>query len=275
MIGRRGCARVLSELIDARVLPYGLGSSWFDILIDDALNWIAPQPLDATTPLPWHAPDSKDYASEEWCDQSQSAVEFYATQFADNHILCETSKWRWLTWETPKEIRRIRTRHGKPATSRLLRAKPTPTTEWTFDNATNYPIIPDLDWAKEELVVRGNSYHSDSERAEWLALHPAVAVALGWTESDMPFEWIGDDGTWRARSVFRVRGQLSHQPPSNATCAEAWQVVLSDQGWSELSAEFDNLERTVEVDRVLEPNRRQSRGRLENSATATIPDTTR
>lgn len=125
------------------------------------------------------------------------------------------------------------------------------------------------------MVVYGNPYHSDPERAEWFALHPAAAAALGWTESDIQFEWIGDDGNWRARSVFRVRGQLSHEPPSKVTCAEVWQVVLSDQGWSELSAEFVNLERTVKVNRVLKQNRRESRERLETSATVTIPDTTR
>ncbi|QKT13746.1 ATP-binding protein [Rhodococcus sp. W8901] len=275
MVGRRGCARVLAELIDAQVLPRGPYSLWLSILFDDILNWIAPHPLDPSTPLPWRAPDSKDYASEEWCDQTQPAAEHYAAQFADNHVLCENSQWRWLTWETPDEIRRVRTRHGKVSTSKLFTAKPVPITiETTVYRATDYPVLPDLRWSNEELVVGGRSYHSDPERLdEWLALHPAAADALGWIASDTPFEWIGSDGDWRARSVFRVRGQLSHQPPSDTTSADVWQVVLSDQGWFELAAKFTNLQRTVTVKRVLEANQKKQRGRLQKSAAVTIADT--
>lgn len=271
MIGRRGCARVLAELIDARVLPHGLRSPWLGILFDDILNWITPHPLDQTTPTPWRAPDSKDYATKEWCDQTQPAVEHYAAQFAGNHILSENSMWRWLTWETPKEIRRVRSRYRKPVTT-LLTAEPASAIETTAYSATDYLRLPDLTWSNEELVVRGRSYHSDTERVEWLALHPAVADALGWTRSDTVFEWIGNDGGWRARSVLRVRGQLSHDPPAKITCAEVWQVVLSDQGWAELAARLTNLERTVKVNRVLKQDARELRGRLETSATATITD---
>ncbi len=271
MIGRRGFARVLAELIDARVLPHGLRSFWFDILFDDILNWITPQPLDHTTPLPWRAPESKDYASEEWCDEAQQAAEHYAASFAGNHVLSENSEWRWLTWETPTEIRRVRTRYGRP-TSTLLTTEPASTTEETVNPATSYPALSDLTWSNEELVARGSSYHSDTERLRWLALHPAVAHALGWTKSDTAFEWIGGDGDWRARSVFRIRGQLSHRPPAKATCAEVWQVILSDQGWSELTTRFPNLERTVKVNRVIEEDQRKQRGRLEANATATVAD---
>ncbi|MDJ0004807.1 ATP-binding protein [Rhodococcus fascians] len=274
MIGRRGYGSVLAELIDAHVLPHGPQSLWLSVVVDDILNWIAPHPLDQTTPLPWRAPDSKDYASEEWCDQTKSAAAHYAAQFANNHVLCEDSEWRWLTWETPEETRRVRTRHGKVRTSTLFTANPvTPTIETTIFSATGYPALPDLSWSYEELVVRGRPSHSDPERFDWLALHPAVADVLGWSVSDTAFEWIGNDGLWRARSIFHVRGQLSHRPPSDATCAEVWQVVLSDQGWSELAAKFSDLERTVKVNRVLKPNQKKQQDRLEKCSAVTIADT--
>ncbi|WP_020385222.1 ATP-binding protein [Kribbella catacumbae] len=271
MIGRRASARVLAELIDAHVLPHGLHSPWFAVLFDDILNWITPHPLDYTTPLPWRSPEGKDYASKEWCDEAQPAAEHYAETFAGNHVLSENSEWRWLTWETPKEIRRVRTRYGRPTTT-LLTTEPASTTEMTAYDATGYPALRDLTWSHEELVVRGSSYDSDTERLHWLALHPAAAHALGWIKSDTTFEWIGGDGDWRARSVFRIRGQLSHRPPAKATCAEVWQVILSDQGWSELTTRFPNLERTVKVNRVIEEDQRKQRGRVESSATATIAD---
>ncbi|OZC86320.1 hypothetical protein CH254_17345 [Rhodococcus sp. 06-412-2C] len=275
MVGRRGCGRVLAELIDAQILPDGAHSRWINCLFDDILDWLATNPLDPSTPPPWRAPDSKDYASEEWCDQTRSAADSYAAQFADNHILCEKSHWRWLVRKTPDEFRRVQTRHGRATTSAFVTTRQSPATiEKTDYRATDYPALPDLSWSHRELIVRGHPIFSDPERIEgWLALHPAVAEALGWAVGDSAFEWIGDDGNWRARSTFRVRGQLSHQPPSDGTCAEVWQVALSDRGWSELASKFENLERTVTVRRALKQNQKGQLDGLPKSATVTIADT--
>jgi hypothetical protein len=272
MVGRRGCAQVLAELIDARVLPNGVHSLFVDLMIDEATNWMSPQPLDETTPMPWRDPHHKDYPSEDWCSESTEAAESYASEFSENYVLAEKSTWRWLAWGVPEEDRWIRTRHGEQATSPLIAPAATSTWELTVDIGSRYPALRDLGWPHHELVVQGRGLYSDAERLEWLALHPAVAEELGWAPGDRQFEWVGADGSSRARTVLRVRGQLSHTPPSDAICAEVWQVVLSQKGWAELMARFSGLRRTVFVRRVLPENRREGRIRLSKAGKATIVD---
>ena len=272
MVGRRGCAQVLAELIDARVLPGGARSFFLDLMIDEATNWTPPLPLDGTTPMPWRDPGNKDYPSEDWCDEASDAADSYASEFSNNKILAEQSSWRWLAWGIPEEERWIRTRHRERPPRSLIAPDSGSTWEVTADAASRYPALRDLSWADRELVVQGRARYSDAERLEWLALHPAVAHELGWTLGQRQFEWVGADGGWRARTVFRVRGQLSHRPPSDAVCAEGWQVVLSEQGWVELTAAFPGLERTVFVRRVLPANRREGRHSLSKGGKATIVD---
>lgn len=79
----------------------------------------------------------------------------------------------------------------------------------------------------------------DSRWIGWLALHLAVGVHLGWQpHPGSPFAWLAADSGWRARTVRRARGQLSHQPPATAYCAEIWQVVLSELGLAELRTAY-------------------------------------
>lgn len=272
MVGRRGCAQVMAELIDARSLPRGAGSFFLELMIDEATNWMSPLPLDETTPFPWRDPGNKDYPSEEWCSEASDAANSYASEFSNNNVLAERSSWRWLAWGVPEEDRWIRTSHGERPASPII--APTAKSSWevTVGIASRYPALPYLGWANRELVVRGRGLYSDSERLEWLALHPAVGIELGWTPGKRQFEWVGADGIWRAKTFLRVRGQLSHQPPSDAICAEVWQVVLSDRGWAEFAAAFPGLERAVQVRRVLPADRRAGRARIVASGEATVVD---
>ncbi|WP_127783653.1 ATP-binding protein [Rhodococcus sp. X156] len=272
MVGRRGCAQVLAELIDARALPGGAGSFFLDLMIDEATHWMSPLPLDGTTPMPWRDPGNKDYPSEDWCSEASDAADSYASEFSSNNVLAEQSSWRWLAWGVPEEDRWIGTRHGERPALPLIAPAAGSAWEITVDVASRYPELRGLSWADRELVVQAHRLYSDAERLQWLALHPAVAHELGWTNGQRQFEWVGADGGWRARTVLRVRGQLSHRPPSDAVCAEVWQVVLSEQGWVELTAAFPGLERTVSVRRVLPENRREGRNSLSKTGKATIVD---
>ena len=272
MVGRRGSAQVMTELIDARALPSGAGSFFLELMIDEATNWMSPLPLNETTPMPWRDPGNKDYPSEEWCSEATDAATSYASEFSNNNVLAERSCWRWLAWGVPEEDRWIRTRHGERPASPIIAATAKSSWEVTVDIASRYPALRDLSWANRELVVQGRGLYSDAERLEWLALHPAVGIDLGWTQGKRQFEWVGADGFWRAKTSLRVRGQLSHQPPSDAICAEVWQVALSDRGWAELAAAFPGLERVVRVRRVLPADRRAGRGRIVAAGDVTVVD---
>ena len=271
MVGRRGCAQVLAELIDARAVSGGALLDFLDLMLDAAASWLPPLPLDTTTPMPWRDPGNKDYPSEDWCTEASDAASSYSRVFSNNNVLAEQSSWRWLAWGVPEEERSIRTSHGaRPVSSRIGPVGP----PWTVsvDVASRYPALRELSWRSRELVVQGRGLYSDAERLEWIALHPAVAYELGWTSGQQQFEWVGADGSWRARTYLRVRGQLSHRPPSDAICAEAWQVVLSDQGWAELAAAFPGLKRVVCVRRVLPADRRGGRDAIVAAGIATVED---
>lgn len=260
MVGRRAVAEVLADLIDAGRLPSGMESPFVRFMIDDALSWIEPAPLDSTSPLPWRSPGGKDYASEDWCDEAEGAARVYADAVADGALLAELSSWRWLDWTLPEEERSLKAFHGNATGDRsLTSALRAQAWEETYDAASNYPQLVDLSWRGQELVVIGRGMFADSDHMHWLALHPAVGETLGWTTGHQLFEWLGRDGKVRARTVYRVRGQLSHQPPSDAKCGEVWQVVLSDVGLAELANQFRPLLRRVSVSRTLPASRRSSR----------------
>lgn len=131
--------------------------------------------------------------------------------------------------------------------------------------ANDYPALQSLEWTGEPLIVQGMEEYSDSPWHSWLALHPAVGRHLGWEhEPNETFGWRGRDGAWRARSIFRARGQLSHRPPSRAFCAEGWQVVLSGAGLAEMCEVLGPLRRVLSVERTLPARPREGRPSAEN-----------
>ncbi|MGL5824771.1 MAG: hypothetical protein ACRCYU_08135, partial [Nocardioides sp.] len=152
MIGRRGCAQVIAELIDARALPSGVGSFFLELMIDEATNWMSPLPLDETMPMPWRDPRNRDYPSEDWASEASDAANSYASEFSNNNVLAERSSWRWLAWGVPEEDRWIRTRHGERPASPFI--APTAKSSWevTVDISSRYPALRDLSWANRELV---------------------------------------------------------------------------------------------------------------------------
>lgn len=132
--------------------------------------------------------------------------------------------------------------------------------------ANNYPELSYVNWTDEQLVVESREFYSDPPWHGWLALHPAVGRHLGWKpDKAEPFCWLADDGVWRARSIRRARGQLSHQPPGHTFSAEGWQVVLSSAGLIELREVFGPLRRELVVRRTLPPRPRENRPTAETS----------
>ncbi|WP_189198447.1 ATP-binding protein [Micromonospora fulviviridis] len=268
MAGRRALGIVLAELLDAGALDRGIAAPSYAIgLIDEVLVHVVPKPLDDTTPAPWRAPTDSSYDVRGWCKQTEDAARTYATaaEVASTYVLAESTEWVRLEWGKPEEYRTIQTAHGLADAGGVL----LPSRElWekSFKPANGYSQVRDLAWTDEQLVVEGWEMHTDPPWYRWLALHPAVGRHLGWTPNPTElFCWNGDDGTWRARSIRRARGQLSHQPYSHAYCAEGWQVVLSDTGLAELRQAFGPLRRHLLVQRTLPARPREDRPAAETS----------
>jgi hypothetical protein len=262
MAGRRALGIVLAELLDAGILgtrppflTYAIG------LIDEQLVHIEPQPVEPSTPNPWRSNNSSTFDIRGWCDETQEAAQIYAaaSSVTTPYLLAERGEWCSLEWGKPEEIRRICAMHrASPRGDLLLPARRA--WEATTAGAHRYPRRLRLDWSHEELVVYGRELSTDARWLEWLALHPAAGFRLGWEPApDDLFTWRGTDGDWRARTVRRARGQLSHQPSAAAACAEVWQVVLSDTGRTELLAAFPATTRTLALTRTLPANARETR----------------
>jgi hypothetical protein len=270
MVGRRALGIVLAELSDSGNFEPEFADSPSDALglIDRVLVRVVPRPLDDTTPFPWRAPTDANYDVRGWCDQTAAAADSYATVTGvmSTYVLAESTEWVRLEWELPEERRTIQTAHGLGPVGGILPPAPRQGWEKSFDPVNDYPALRDLAWMDEELVVEGLELYSDPPWLHWLALHPLVGRRLGW-EPDLtePFCWHGADATWRARSIRRVRGQLSHQPPLHTCCAEGWQVVLSEAGLKELREAFGPLRRELLVERTLPARPRNGEPTAETS----------
>ncbi|WP_089245801.1 ATP-binding protein [Asanoa hainanensis] len=268
MAGRRALGIVLAELVDAGALDRGIAAPSYALgLIDEVLVHVVPEPLDDTTPAPWRAPTDASYDVRGWCKQTEDAAQTYASaaEVTSTYVLAESTEWAQLEWGKPEERRTIRTAHGLADAGGVMLPR-RELWETSSTPANNYSQVPDLVWADEQLVVEGWEMHTDPPWYRWLALHPAVGRHLGWTPDVTElFCWHGDDGTWRARSIRRARGQLSHQAPGHTYCAEGWQVVLSDTGLAELRQSFGPLRRSLLVQRTLPARLREDRPAAETS----------
>lgn len=272
MAGRRALGIVLAELLDAKVLgtPPPLPSYYLG-LVDEALLHVEPAPLDESNPQPWRQPDTSSYDVRGWCHETSDAVNAYsvAISAAPTYVLAEASEWCTLEWGKPVEARKVRTEHGEGSPNGLIVAS-RKRWEQTYKPAGFYPDLDDVDWVNQPLVVEGWEPHTDPRYLNWLALHPAVADQLDWIPDGELFGWCGADGFWRARTILRVRGQLSHAPPAPTYCAEVWQVILSDRGLAEVSREFGPLRRELELERQLPPRPREDRPDGEQSSASAI-----
>ncbi len=260
MAGRRAAGTSLAELMDAGVLDPGADAGLFGLL-DETLIRVGTEPLDETTPLPWRRPGTRSYDLSGWCDEVGEAAMSYAAAIgtSGSFVLAEASDWCSLEWGRPEETRVVECLPGR-ATQNGLVLPARRAWETTIAGTRSYPSCPDIRWRARELVVRGREQWSDPPWQEWLAIHPRAATELGWRlGGDRPFIWVGTDGRWRAQSIRRARGQLSHRPPAHAYCGEIWQVVVSDDGLSELRAVFGSIDRTITVTRTLPARPREGR----------------
>lgn len=275
MAGRRAIGTVLAELDDSGALTsvpnlaaYYLG------LVDEKLSSVAPVPLPSWMPLPWQHEDTPDYDTQQWCPQVTGAAQEYKNAYSSTtpYVLAELGQWRSLEWSQPTEERRIYTIHQNASASLLLPTQHAWKASWS--GAHRYPSYSNLDWSNQELVLHGYERWTDAPHMQWLALHPTLGQQLGWNHNPQDlFTWTGNDGNWRARTALLVRGQLSHQPLMHSTCAEIWQVQLSEKGYSELKSVFPSLTRSLQATRTLPASTRHNRPEETSTATIDLIDT--
>ncbi len=272
LVGRRAVAQVLAELIDAQVygLPRNIATRIG--LVAPQLLAIEPEPLTAGTPGLWRPAETPAYDTSAWWDETEDAAEVYrgCIESEDVYVLAELSEWHSPEWGHPVEERRIFATHG-PRSDNLLTDDPGDPWDYVYSSRL-YPVTA-ADWAERELVVEGQEQFTDAPFLHWWAFHPAAAAALNWNpDPGALFGWTGDDGKWRARTEYRVRGFLSHPAPARTYCANVWRVVLSPVGRLEVGRMFPGLSRSLVVTRVLNESRRQERQARRSEAVTTLTE---
>lgn len=261
MVGRRAVGHVAALLHDSGNLR-SAGNLAVEMGLLDSIDSPTPRPLNASTPLPWRDESVRGYDTRTWTEEATAAAEAYASAHrdAETFVLAEVGEWKSLAWNTPSERRTLVPVVGLRSKGlRLIRTASV--TSLDLESRA----YEEFDSGDKTLVVRSEEFLSDPERPQWIAINPSFARRLGWRPSmDVPFEWLGEDGTWRARTVFRVRGDLGFAPPEDDYAGSVWQVELSEAGERDL--------RSVEptFSRLLRVKRRVKRDDGEDSATAQV-----
>lgn len=250
MVGRRAAGHVAALLSDTNYI-HSEGSLATDMGLLDSVESVERLPLNESTPLPWREESVRGYDTRGWAEETAAAADAYADAYAnrgpENFVLCEVGEWRSLAWETPYERRTISPLVGfRSAGLHLSRAKP------VLQLSLDSRAYPEFSSGGQALIVCSDEFLSDPAHAWWIAMNPSFARRLRWKLSaNVPFEWLGDDGEWRARTVLRVRGDLGFAPPADDFAASVWQVELSATGEQELRSVVPTLSRVLRVERRL------------------------
>lgn len=266
MAGRRALGHVIADLIDAGLLEPQVAKD--AALIDQTLTAIETLPLDSSTPTCYRVDDPSYYTDKNWLQDCDAAAVAYAGALRPEYILAEVGKWRSLDWGRPSEERQIEASGEGQGTLQGVSILPRVR---SYSPPGEYPHISRNAAEAAAFAVEGYFGEADQPHYEWLAIHPGLAAAAGWTPTHAAdFSWSGDDGVWRARSVVRARGNIERPAPVLRNCVGlVWQVEISAVGVAELQR-IARTTRRVVVSRTLKENNRQGRAAAEAKAHAPI-----
>lgn len=272
MVGRRAAGLLLAELDDAdETDAFAIIESTG--MIDRYLTAMPVSPLDESISLPWRPSDVKSYDFGSWCDDAPRAAASVAKNISGSpeYVLGETSHWGAMDWAVPEERRRLTAARPTVSSSKFWTPPSVPKAIQCL-SASVYPHIHQRLSERGALLVAGWDLTADSPWGEWLAINPNTAIELGWelSKSD-PFEWLGPDGSWRARSLLQVRGTFRQGPSAvNEDSARMWRVVLSPDGLDELVRRFGRPNRRVEITRTTREKRKDNIPARSNIASVTL-----
>lgn len=268
MVGRRAVGHVAALLHDSGNLR-STGNLAVEMGLLDSTESPTPRPLNASTPLPWRDESVRGYDTRSWTEEATAAAEVYASahRAAGTFVLAEEGEWKSLAWKAPREHRTLVPVVGLRSKGlRLIRT----VSVMTLDLESR--AYEEFDSGDQTLVVRSREFLSDPERPQWIAINPSFARRLGWRPSiDVPFQWLGEDGTWRARTILRVHGDLGFAPPADDYAGSVWQVELSEAGERELRSVEPTFSRLVRVKRRVTTDH----GEEEATAEVELPATDR
>lgn len=166
---------------------------------------------------------------EEWSSKASSALGHLNDRTTDHmFILGEITKWRYLDWKRPTEIRMSTIGH-KAWSQEETPEDPSSFFPWRgYWSADEYPKFNSIH--KPSLVIYGSPDSIDHGGTSWLAFNPGIAFQLGWNMSPQGlFRWENSSGDIMVESLFWKDGPIEREPPKFEICSNGWLVIASKE----------------------------------------------
>ena len=232
--------RILSDLVDAGILPCPPEQSWrgFRFIDTDALLR-TPSARPPVVPQPEFPVDYIDY--EAWGDGAEASADRLlnnASQRAE-HLIGTKSESHTLRHDQYDERIEITAAVGTTPLTAPFESPPFGAT-LKDTGGTEESQQPGLG---EPLITHSRALQYCQLNAAWLAFRPEFALALNWTpDVNQPGTWLTQDGKRAIQSVWWADGLTSiHHYPTKGYAAEGHAVILSPDGLSDLRQAFGQI----------------------------------
>jgi hypothetical protein len=170
-------------------------------------------------------------------------------QKADFKILGEEIQIRRLSYGTPFEHRTTACIIGETDKKKRI----------VFGRLVDYYVgqYPNVNLNSGNycLVVRNESYKTETGLISWLAFNPLIAQELNWSLiADDWFHWVDENGDTMVKSIWWKDGLIqwyeTHLGVSSVEVAEGWRVNISLKALDYISQKYNNLIRINCVSRI-------------------------
>ena len=255
-IARSAMFLAVAELIDSGQIPHQGNSALGSVLRTYDPRMVLENPCPRPARIPGIALPDEAGDSEIWVRGAGEALPCTDWTPDDN--------WLVLAEATDLETRRDRGSFAETRYS-VLNAGPVPSRDLEtyphlmFGNVTRKLVSEyqelGADLETSDLVIRHTEYWIDTPGDNWLALHPAVGVRLGWSIADYGmFRWLDDQGRTMAESIWWIDGRmrfLTEGLPDDEI-GEGWLVLVSQSAMAQIQGAFGPLSRITAVVRRYE-----------------------
>jgi hypothetical protein len=256
---RRAIAYVIAELVDGGFLGPETTSLLRSIVLYHDPLFISSSPHRrprCVVPIRGADADEGSYfrLADNWVDAARESLSNLPSSFDDTWIVvAERTRLKLLQDGWPEETR-----------ASVLRMV-SPNRMWEgLDVEEGYLPLPrgfraqasrylDLRAPLPDLVIAGDLHRYETPGSDWLALNPAVALALNWRPApDGWFRWVNEEGCPTAESVWWRDGSLTHLSTLLHTeVGSGWLVLVTRRAFDDLEERLRPLSRGGFVRRAL------------------------
>ncbi|NQZ64836.1 MAG: hypothetical protein HRT59_22920 [Crocosphaera sp.] len=230
-IAKLAMSYIISELVDAGYLPHDETLLATIVLrTDNKLLNLMPQSRPDYIIIPNLEESELNSDRKEWIEKIDINSPYFVT---DNEVgrcvLGELSKWVWLDWAVPTEIRMTMICSPDYSAQYEVEGPSSFFPHSLYWNSEDYPH--NLYDNPHSLVIYGSGSYIDHGNSKWIALNPHIGISLGWSVSeDGLFRWVNNVGDVMVESFCWKDGPINRHPPKmDDICSEGWLVLASPE----------------------------------------------